>query len=38
MKSTYYILACIFLSGSCPHFTGKEERIKEIFQTEKAFE
>lgn len=38
MKPAFCILACIFLSTSCHHRTGKEEMINEIAQAEKAFE
>jgi len=38
MKPAFYILPCIFLNTSCHHFSDKEKMIKEIFQTEKAFE
>jgi ketosteroid isomerase-like protein len=37
MKSTLF-LACILLNFSCHHTPNKEELVREIFQTEKAFE
>ena len=38
MKPIFYLLVSTFLTTSCHHFTSKEETIKEIYQTEKAFE